>query len=148
AGSLGDSSDNSSAGTIIQILLVVLLALAALKNYLGRNTAEPPKWLRSLMAADPKKALRIGLLVILLMPSDILIMLTVGMNLEHNDDSLIGALPFIGATILVAALPLLTFLLFHRRAERAMPTVRDWTNSHSWLVNIIVCGIFIALILG
>jgi heme A synthase len=60
----------------------------------------------------------------------------------------IAALPFIGATILVAALPLLAFLLFHRRAKRAMPAVRDWTNSHSWLVNIIVCVVFIVLILG
>jgi hypothetical protein len=29
-----------------------------------------------------------------------------------------------------------------------MPKVRDWMNTHSWLVNIIVCGIFIALVLG
>jgi hypothetical protein len=28
-----------------------------------------------------------------------------------------------------------------------MPKVRDWMNSNSWLVNIIVCGVFIALIL-
>jgi hypothetical protein len=28
-----------------------------------------------------------------------------------------------------------------------MPKVRDWMNTHSWLVNIIVCGVFIALIL-
>ena len=27
-----------------------------------------------------------------------------------------------------------------------MPKVRDWMNSNSWLVNIIVCGVFIALI--
>jgi hypothetical protein len=27
-----------------------------------------------------------------------------------------------------------------------MPKVRDWMNTHSWLVNIIVCGVFIALI--
>jgi ribulose 1,5-bisphosphate synthetase/thiazole synthase len=28
-----------------------------------------------------------------------------------------------------------------------MPRVRDWMNTNSWLVNIIVCGIFIVLIL-
>jgi Sap, sulfolipid-1-addressing protein len=51
------------------------------------------------------------------------------------------------ATILVAALPLIGFLLFHRRARRAMPKVRDWMNANSWLVNIVVCYIFIVLIL-
>lgn len=38
-------------------------------------------------------------------------------------------------------------LLVGGHAEAAMPKVRDWMNTHSWLVNIIVCVIFIALIL-
>jgi hypothetical protein len=59
----------------------------------------------------------------------------------------VDALPFIGLTILIAALPLLSYPLFHRRAITAMPRVRDWMNTNSWLVNIIVCGIFIILIL-
>jgi threonine/homoserine/homoserine lactone efflux protein len=145
-GSLGDSSDTGSTGNIIQYILVGLLIALAIKNYLGRETAEPPSWLGALQRADSKKALRTGLLVILLMPSDIIIMLTVGVNLVHNDAGLVAALPFIVATVLVAALPLLLYLLFHRRAQRLMPKVRDWMNANSWLVNIIVCVIFIALI--
>jgi uncharacterized membrane protein YidH (DUF202 family) len=69
-------------------------------------------------------------------------------NLAQNDASLLGAVPFVLATILIAALPLLSYLLFRRRAERAMPKVRDWMNTHSWLVNIIVYIIFIILILA
>jgi hypothetical protein len=84
----------------------------------------------------------------LLMPSDIIIMLTVGVNLVQNNGGLIAALPFIVATVLVAALPLLLYLLFYRRAQRVMPKVRDWMNANSWLVNIIVCGVFILLILS
>jgi hypothetical protein len=48
----------------------------------------------------------------------------------------------------VAALPLLFYLLFHRRAQELMPKVRDWMNTNSWLVNIIVYLIFIVLILA
>jgi hypothetical protein len=146
--SLGSSSDADSTGNIIQYALVALLVAGALKNFLGRETAEPPKWLGKLMAADARKALTTGLLVILVMPSDVVIMLTVGMNLAHNDLSWVHSLPFIGATLLVAALPLLGFILFRRRAEKLMPRVRDWMNAKSWLVNIIVCGIFLALILA
>jgi len=144
--SLGDSSDNGSAGHIIQYLLVGALIALALKNYLGRETVEPPKWLGTLMSADPKQALKTGLLVILLMPSDIIIMVTVGVNLAQNNSGVVAAAPFIGATVLIAALPLLLYMLFHRRAQRVMPKVRDWMNTNSWLVNIIVCGVFIALI--
>jgi threonine/homoserine/homoserine lactone efflux protein len=145
--SLGDPSASGSSGNIIQYVLVGLLVALAIKNYVGRETAEPPRWLSALQSADVKRAFMTGLLVILLMPSDIIIMLTVGTNLAQNNAGLVAALPFIGATVLVAALPLLFFLLFHRRAQQFMPKVRDWMNTHSWLVNIIVCGVFIALIL-
>jgi len=73
--------------------------------------------------------------------------MTVGVNLEQNNLGLLAALPFIAATTLIAALPLLLYLLFSSRAERLMPQVRDWMNANSWLVNIIGCVIFIALIL-
>jgi hypothetical protein len=145
--SLGEPSDRGSAGTIIQIVLVALLLAKALKSYLGRETAEPPKWLGGLMEATPRKALVTGLLVILLMPSDIVVMLTVGANLEQNDAGLVAALPFIGLTVLIAALPLLALLLLHRRANRIMPRIREWMNTHSWLINIITCLVFIVLIL-
>nr|WP_277611476.1 GAP family protein [Streptomyces scabichelini] len=143
----GDSSDGGSAGRIIQYVLVALLAIAALKNWIKRESTEPPKWLGTLMGADPGKAFKVGLLVILLMPSDIMIMLTVGVHLEQGGDSFAAALPFIALTLLVAALPLLVRLLFAGHAEAVMPKVRDWMNTHSWLVNIIACVIFIVLIL-
>ena len=144
--SLGDPSDSGSTGHIIQYALIGLLVLGALKNWRGRETIEPPKWLGKLMEADWKQALKVGLLVIFLMPSDIIVMFTVATNLAQSGDGLAEALPFIGATTLIAALPLLAFLLFHRRAVRAMPHVRDWMNDNSWLVNILVCGLFIVLI--
>jgi hypothetical protein len=143
---LGDPADSGSTGNVIQFTLVGLLILASIKTYLGRETSEPPKWLGALQEAGPRRAFQTGLLVILLMPSDILILLTVGTNLEHNGNGPGDALPFVLATVLIAALPLLGYLLFHRRAQTAMPKVRDWMNANSWLVNIIVCGIFILLI--
>jgi hypothetical protein len=143
---LGDPSDSGSKGAIVQYVLIALLALAAVKNYVRRETVEPPKWLGKLQEAGPRQAFVTGLLVILLMPSDIIILLTVGTNLDQSNASFSEALPFIGATVLVAAVPLLGFLLFHRRAVTTMPKLRDWMNNNSWAVNIIVCVIFIILI--
>jgi hypothetical protein len=145
---LGDSSDSGSAGTIIQLVLVALLVLGSIKNVVRRETIEPPKWLGALQEAGPRKAFTTGLLVILLMPSDIVIMLTVGTSLEQSSSSFVDALPFIGATLLVAALPLLGYLLFRRRAQVLMPKIRDWMNNNAWAVNVIVYCIFIVLILA
>ncbi|MGP3966882.1 GAP family protein [Streptomyces sp. 6N223] len=143
---LGGESDAGSAGNVIKYVLIGLLALAALKNWRGRATAEPPKWLGTLMSAGTRRAFTIGLMVIGLMPSDLVIMLTVGVHLRQNDAGLLEALPFIALTVLIAALPLLTRLFLRHRAEAAMPRVRDWINSHSWLVNIAVCVLFIVII--
>ena len=147
-GSLGDPSDNGSIGNVIQYLLVGVLVALAVKSYARRETVEPPRWLGTLQRADARRAFRIRFLVILLMPSDVVIQLTVGVNLVHNDAGLLAALPFIGATVLMAALPLLLYLLFYRRAQSLAPKVRDWMNANSWLVNIIVYGVFIVLILS
>jgi hypothetical protein len=145
--SLGDPSDNGSTGHVIQYVLIALLVAAAIKNYVRRETVEPPKWLGKLQQAGPQQALKTGLLVILVMPSDLIVMVTVATNLTHNGNGFVEAVPFILLTALVAALPLLGYLLFHRRAVTAMPKLRDWMNTSAWLVNIIVCAIFIVLIL-
>ncbi|MFC5183778.1 GAP family protein [Actinomadura harenae] len=144
---LGKDSDNSSVGHIIQYVLVALLVAAILRTYAKRATVEPPKWLGALMNADPGRALKTGFLMILLMPSDVMVMLTVGANLEQNHAGIGSAAVFIAVTVLIAALPLLALLLFRHRARRAMPGVRDWMNTNSWLINIICCLVFIVIIL-
>lgn len=148
ASTLGDSSDTGAAGTIIQFALVGLLIASAIKNWVQRATIEPPKWLGGLMEADEKKAFALGFLLLTIFPSDAVVLLTVGANLEQNGNSVADALPFIGLTILIAATPFLAYMLLRRRAVDAMPKVREWMNSHSWLINIIACAIFIVLIVG
>jgi hypothetical protein len=146
--SLGDPSASGSLGNIIQYLFVGLLVFLSIKNFVGRESIEPPRWLGALQNAGPRTAFTTGLLLLSVFPSDFVILVTVGVNLAQNNASLLGAVPFIVATILIAALPVLSYLLFRRRAERAMPKVRDWMNTHSWLVNIIVYVVFILLILA
>jgi Sap, sulfolipid-1-addressing protein len=144
---LGDPSDRGSTGNIIQYVLVGLLFALAIRTYLNRETAQPPNWLGGLLEASPRKALMMGFLLIFVMPTDIASMATVGVNLQHHGDRLTAAVPFLALTLLIAALPLLAYLLLGRRAKEAMPKVRDWMTSTSWLVNMIVLGIFIVLIL-
>jgi Sap, sulfolipid-1-addressing protein len=146
--SLGDPSNSGSLGNIIQYLLVGLLVVLSIKSYVGRETSEPPRWLGDLQNAKPRTAFTTGLLLLSVFPSDLVILVTVGVNLAQNNASLVGGLPFMVATILIAALPVLSYLLFRHRAKQVMPKVRDWMNTNSWLVNIIVYAVFIVLILA
>ncbi|WP_047869374.1 GAP family protein [Nocardiopsis sp. RV163] len=144
---LGDPSDTGSVGSLIQFGLVALLVAAAIRAFLHRATSEPPGWLTGLMEAGTTRAFTTGLLVILVMPSDIVIMLTVGAHLAHSGEAFAAALGFVALTVLIAALPLLSLLTVGRRARNAMPAARDWLNSHSWLVTIATCAIFVLLLL-
>jgi hypothetical protein len=144
--SLGDPSDSGSLGNIIQYVLVGLLVILSIRSYLTRQTSEPPRWLGAMQNASPRTAFLAGLLLLSIFPSDFVVLITVGVNLAQSG-SLLAAVPFVAATILIAALPVLSYLLFRHRAQRLMPKVRDWMNTNSWLVNIIVYVIFILLIL-
>jgi hypothetical protein len=68
--------------------------LLAIFVYRHRENSEPPKWLGGLLTASPLKALMIGLVLALVMPTDVITMLTVGVNLQQNDASLFQAVPF------------------------------------------------------
>ena len=144
----GSESEPSTAGKIVSLVLVGLLIIASVKAFLGRETAEPPKWLGSLQDVGWLHAFRLGILLILLMPSDLVIAMTTGAHLQSEGHPYAAALPFIGLTAVIAALPVVFYLLFRRRATVAMPKVRDWMNANSAWVNIAVYLIFIILIVA
>lgn len=134
----------------VEVILVVLLIVLSLRSYLTRKTAKPPKWLTGLQDTKPGTAFKLALLLIFLMPTDIMVMLTVGLHLAahgSNPTDLLYALPFLAVVMLIAGFPLYSYLLFRKRAERAMPKLRDWMQENSWLVNIIIYLFFIYLVL-
>ena len=87
--SLGDPSDSGSIGNIIQYLLVGLLVILSIKSYVGRETSEPPRWLGALQNAKPRTAFTTGLLLLSVFPSDLVILVTVGINLAQQNASLL-----------------------------------------------------------
>lgn len=131
----------------IQLTLVGVLVVLAIRSFIHRKTATSPKWMEALVEATPKRAFTLGVTLIFLMPTDIVAMLTVGVNLASNNLHITDALPFLLLTTLIAALPLLAYLLFYRKAQTLMPKVRDWMQHNSWLINILVYGLFIYLLL-
>lgn len=154
AGLIGDgvnlrkSSEPTTAGKVIPIVLVGLLILLSIKTWLRRETAEPPKWLGKLQDATPLQAFVTGIALILLFPSDLAVEASTGFHLRSEGNSYSAALPFVALTIAIAALPIGFYLLFRKRAEVTMPKVRNWMNDNSWVVSIAANLIFILLILG
>jgi threonine/homoserine/homoserine lactone efflux protein len=132
----------------IELALAILLILESIRIYLKRADAKPPKLLETLQTASPKATFKLGVLMILAAPADIMVMATVGLDLIRNHNSFVDALPFIGLTLLLLAAPLIVYLLLGRKAEPVMAKVREWMRTKSWAVNIAVCVLFIYLLLS
>jgi len=140
------AAGSSSAGNALETGIIVLLILAALKTFINRKKITLPKWMSKIETASPGTAFKFGLLLVLLMPSDIAIMLTAGIHRAGQSSMAIDFVPFIALTAFFAALPLLAYLLFHKQAVKIMPKVRDWMDANSWVVSIAAYLIFIVLL--
>jgi threonine/homoserine/homoserine lactone efflux protein len=140
---IGVDPKEGGGPTTVDYVVAGLLALLAIHVYRGRGTAELPKWMSALQEAEPKRAFSLGFLLILLMPTDIVAVISTVNFLHDNDKDIWEGWPLIGATVLLMALPILAYTLLGDRAKRAMPGIREWLTGHGWLVNLIVIVYFI-----
>ena len=143
--SLADKGSSTTA-TVIQTALIAVLVFLAVRTYLTRSQAKMPKWMATLQEAEPRQSFKLGITLILLMPSDLVIMTTVALHLVSTKSSFIDALPFILATALIAGLPLILYTVFHTAVVEAMPKIRQWMDDNNWLIQIAVYLIFIILL--
>jgi hypothetical protein len=141
-----DTSEDSGRNWLDYVILALLVFLAV-RVFMQRKHTEPPKWMGRLETADPRFSAKIGLMLYLLMPTDIVSMATVGAFLARQGAPWVDSLPFIVLTVLIAGLPLIALLLLGRRAETLLPSVRSWMNANSWIVSEAVILFFLAMAL-
>ncbi|HEY6671944.1 MAG TPA: GAP family protein [Solirubrobacterales bacterium] len=140
---IGIDPKEGGGPTTADWIVAGLLALAAIHTFLGRGNASVPKWMTALQEAEPKRAFTLAFLLILLMPTDIVAVISTANWLHDNDLNLLHGWPLVAATTFLMALPILAYLLLGHRARDAMPRIRDWLTSNAWLVNIVVIVYFI-----
>lgn len=140
-----DPSARTSTNDPIDYFIIALLLILVVRVYVRRNATEPPRWMGKLQSATSGFSFRLGLLLYSLMPTDIITMLSVGGHLAQRDAPLWQAFPFIGATVLLAGIPLVILLLLGERAEVVLPRMRDWMTTHAWIVNEVVILFFLAI---
>jgi Sap, sulfolipid-1-addressing protein len=101
-----------------------------------------------LQTATPRFAFRLGLLLFLFMPTDLITTFTVGATLARNSESLLWAIPFVLLTAFFVAIPLLILLLLGHRADAILPKIREWMSDNSWVVSELVILLFVLITLS
>jgi hypothetical protein len=140
---IGIDPKEGGSPTTLDYVVAGLLALLAIRVFMTRGTAETPKWMTALQEAEPKRAFGLAFLLIFLMPTDIIAVISTVNFLHDNGLNALEGWPLVAATTLLMALPILAFLLLGHRARAAMPRLRDWLTTNSWLVNLVVIVYFI-----
>jgi threonine/homoserine/homoserine lactone efflux protein len=138
-------SRQGTVKTVIDWLVIVLFLFLMVRTYLRRKDTKTPKWMGRLQTADTGFSFRLGLLLFLVMPTDVITMFTVGASLTRDGQPWWHSLPFILVTLLLVGLPLIDLLLLGKRAEVLLPKVRDWMTNNSWVISEIVLVFFLAL---
>jgi threonine/homoserine/homoserine lactone efflux protein len=141
----GGSSHKRSGSETIDWVVLGLLVVLAVRVFLQRNKAEPPKWMGKLETATPKFSFTLGFLLLGVFPTDILTSITVGSRLAGHGDPWWHGLGFVLVTLFFLAIPVLLVLVLGKRAEVFLPKVRDWMNTNSWIVSEIVIVFFIVI---
>lgn len=139
-------SEPSDAALYIQTGLVLLLIFMSIKTYINRKTVELPSWMKSLQNSTFKSAFKTALLLIYIMPTDILAMSAVGINLASKSSDAVKLLPFLALTVFIASVPLLAYVIFRKKAAGRMPKVRRWMETNSWIVSIAANTLFLYLL--
>ena len=102
------TDDMDQGDNILPYLVVALLVFLVIKTFLGRKTAEPPKWMSTLQEAEPKFAFKIGALLSMLTPANVIILFSAGAYLVDNDLPFRSSFILIAVTTLIAAIPIIT----------------------------------------
>ena len=140
--------EGGSDKSILTYLVVAALVYLTISTFLKRKTSKPPKWMAALEGATVTRALTLGALLIVLMPTDLVVMIGMGEYLTARHLPYETAVPFIVLTGVLAALPLAAYLLFGKAASKRMPAIRHWMSTHAWVISIIIYVFFIYLMLS
>ncbi len=128
-------------------VIICLLVFLVIWVFFKRNETQPPKWMGKLQGANPRLAVTIGLLLYLLMPTDLVAMATVGAYIARQGEPWWHTLGFVVLTVLIAGLPFLMLLAMGKRAESVLPRIREWMTANSWIVNEAVLLFFLVMAL-
>jgi Sap, sulfolipid-1-addressing protein len=131
----------------IEVAIIILLVFLAWKVSRERGRSQPPRWMAKLESATPLFSLRIGFLLFLFLPGDLISMFTVGAYLAHHGAPWWHGLVFVAFTVLLAGLPLLLLVALGKRAQALLPRARDWMTKNSWVVSEIVIAFFLLMTL-
>ena len=127
-------------------VIIALLVFLGIWIFVRRKRAtSQPKWMSNIQNARAGHSIIIGFLLFFVFPTDLISWLSVGANDASRHNPYWYNLVFALIVVILAATPLILLLMMGKRAQVLLPKVRDWMNTHSWVVSEILVVFFILI---
>ena len=140
----------------LKIVLGVLLALVAVKQWRGRpqggDEAALPKWMRTIDTFTPGRAVAMGVALSAINPKNLL--LTVGAAAAiaqtgaSTGDSIVALAVFVVIGTLGPAAPVLIALFMGSRARAILDDLKVWMGAHNAAIMAVLCLVIGAKLAG
>lgn len=135
----------------LRVVLGLLLLFMAFKAWRGRNDP-PPAWLSSVMQADTRQAFRLGVLLSIANPKELVMALAAGVAIGTSGVGVgaaaVATLVFLAVGAASVILPFVIFIAGGQRALRSLESARGWLQENSVVVAAVVLaflGLFLIL---
>ena len=144
----GESGASEAGETMVDVVVLLLVALLVGWVFWTRHTPGPPGWMGRLQEPRPGSAFELGAALCGLLPASVGALAAAGLSVPRHGHSWWGVLPFSALTLLLLAAPALSVAALGPRAARRLPRVRDWRSRDAWVVSEVVLVFFGALTLA
>jgi threonine/homoserine/homoserine lactone efflux protein len=159
ASSGADASDDGAPAdwvSWLKLVLGLLLVLVAVKQWRGRpadgETAEAPKWMKTIDQFSPAKAAGFGVLLSAVNPKNLI--LTVGAAAAIAQTGIDGTDQFIALEVFVVVgtlgpgIPVAIYFALGARSERILASMKDWMGSNNAAIMAVLCVVIGAKLIG
>jgi threonine/homoserine/homoserine lactone efflux protein len=136
----------SPVGAWIQIVVGVLLAGLALRQWCGRSAGDEPavlpRWMAGVDSMGPVKALLLGLLLSAVVPKNLLLAVSAGVIVGEarsgpgRSAAVVGV--FTAIAISTVAVPVIAHLVAPARMHGPLERLREWLVAHNVVIMVVV----------
>lgn len=128
--------DDSTVLAWLRVVLAAVLVVLAIRTWLTRHaSSDPPTWMTSIRAAEPRDAIRLGLVLSAANPKVLLLAVAGGGVIASEvagvASQLLGVLVFAVVASVTVAAPLVAFVALGVRALKPLDRAGRWLDANS-----------------
>lgn len=138
---------NKNITYYLKFFILIYLIYKIFHTYINRRDSHPPIWQKKILNPKIKGLVKTGILLIILMPVDIVTMITISNRFSNSAISLLEILIYLFYCIFLIYLPLIIISILNLFSPKFVEKIPKLVETYAWGLNIFIYLFFISVIL-